>query len=116
MRKILRWVIGVPIIVLVAGFAVANRQWTVLSLDPFHNTNPTFAIALPLWLLFIFGAFIGILVGYTAAWVAASKHRKLARDRAREIEALSKSLAESRKPDAPVDQTALMVPLPGIMP
>ena len=64
MRRLLRWLIGLPIFVIVMGFAVANRQWTQLSLDPFHETDPAFALSMPLWLLLFVGIFI------TAMWSA----------------------------------------------
>jgi Lipopolysaccharide assembly protein A domain len=113
LRRILRWVVGLPIAIVVIAFVVANRQWTRLSLDPFSSTSPAFSIEMPLWVLFIFGVFIGILVGWTACWIAQGKHRKLARDRGREIVQLQ-SEAENAK--AHVSQETAITPYLGLMP
>ena len=96
MLRIIRWIVGVPIAILVIAFAVANRQWTRLSLDPFTSESPVLSINMPLWVLFVFGIFIGLLIGWAACWVGQSKHRKLARERGREISFLQREL-EGRK-------------------
>jgi uncharacterized integral membrane protein len=113
LRRILRWLIGVPIAILVIAFAVANRQWTRLSLDPFSSTSPVLSINMPLWVLFIFGVFIGILVGWAACWFAQSKHRKLARDRGREIAQLQSEIENSK---LVVSQETALAPFTGLMP
>lgn len=112
MRRFLRWLVGLPVAVLVIAFAIANRQWTRLSLDPFSSTSPVLSIDMPLWLLFIVGVFIGILVGWVGCWFAQSKHRKLARDRGREIAQLQRD-AENTLPESN-DQA--IAPSIGLMP
>jgi Lipopolysaccharide assembly protein A domain len=113
LRRIFRWIVGLPIAISVISFAVANRQWTRLSLDPFSATSPAFSINMPLWTLFIFGVFIGILVGWGYCWVAQGKHRKLARERGREISRLQSELEFSNRP---VAQNTELVPFIGMMP
>ncbi len=115
MRRILRWLIGLPIFVIVIGFAIANRRWTQLSLDPFNQAAPAVSIDLPLWLLFFLGAFVGILVGWTACWWTQGKHRKLARDRAREISKLQSEAALAKSSPEQIE-AQMLAPLPGIMP
>jgi uncharacterized integral membrane protein len=115
LRRIFRWAVGLPVLILVAAFAVANRQVVVLSLDPFHETDPLLSLQLPLWLLFFVGAFAGLLIGYAASWLAQGRHRKLARERQKEIARLSQALEQARK--GPLEpQDSLLMPLPGIMP
>lgn len=70
-------------------------------------------IEMPLWMLFIFGVFIGILVGWGSCWVAQSKHRKLARDRGREIVQLQ-SAVENAKLQQHSDQ--VIAPYSGLLP
>ncbi len=113
MRRILRWIIGLPIAIVVIAFAVANRQWTRLSLDPFSSESPILSINMPLWALFIFGVFIGILVGWIVAWFANGKWRKLARDRRAEITKLQSELESAKMPQS-VDQE--ITPYIGLMP
>jgi hypothetical protein len=102
-----------PIVILVIAFAVANRQWTRLSLDPFSSTSPVLSINMPLWALFIFGVFIGILVGWGFCWVAQGRHRKLARDRGREIARLQ---SETENSKVAVSQETSLAPFTGLMP
>lgn len=115
MRRILRWIIGLPIALIVIAFAVANRQWTRLSLDPFSSTTPFLTIEMPLWALFIFGVFIGMLVGWAACWFAQGKHRKLARERRSEIARLQSDLEMAKNPAA-VSASTELSPFIGIGP
>ena len=115
MRRLLRWLIGVPIFVIVMSFAVANRQWTQLSLDPFHETDPAFALSMPLWLLLFVGIFIGILVGWFFCWLAQGKWRRLARERQREITRLHNEIAMVKQGPEKME-AQMLAPLPGIMP
>ncbi len=97
MRRVLRWVVGVPIAILVVGFAIANRRWVTLSLDPFSQATPSVYLDLPLWLLFFAGILVGLIVGWSASWLAQGKWRKAARDARSEVQALQSELADVRK-------------------
>lgn len=97
MRRILRWIVGLPIAIVVVGFAIANRRWVTLSLDPFTQTEPSVSISLPLWILFFLGIFVGLIVGWVAAWWAQGKHRKAAREARGEVGRLQVELSEARK-------------------
>lgn len=107
---------GLPVLVLVAAFAVANRHDVVLSFDPFHEADPTLSVQLPLWLLFFLGAFVGLLIGYAAAWWAQGKHRKLARERHKEIGRLSAALEQAQRAEPQEAKDSMLMPLPGMMP
>ena len=103
MRRILRWMVGLPIIILVVAFAVANRKWVTLSFNPFTQDVPS--LDMPLWLLFFLGIFVGAIVGWIGSWLAQGKHRKAARDARSEVSKLQVELADLRKPsEAPRDQ------------
>jgi uncharacterized membrane protein YciS (DUF1049 family) len=115
LRRILRWVIWLPVAIIVISFAVANRQWTRLSLDPFSSTSPFLTIEMPLWLLFIVGVFIGLIVGWMMCWFAQGRHRKLARDRAKDIVRLQSEL-ETVKDPAAVSRSTELSPFIGIGP
>ena len=115
MRRVLRWLIGLPILIIVMGFAVANRKWTQLSLDPFHEAVPTVSVELPLWLLLFVGIFIGVLVGWFFCWLAQGKYRRLARERARTISKLNSELAVAKLGPEKIE-AQMLAPLPGIMP
>lgn len=100
MRRFFRWLVGAPIAIIVIAFAVANRRWVTLSLDPFSQDAPFAAIDMPLWLLLFVGGFIGLLVGWFGSWLAQGKWRKAARDSKAEVALLQKELADLRKTDA----------------
>jgi uncharacterized integral membrane protein len=70
----------VPLALLVIVFAIANRQFVTLSLDPINPSDPSASVDMPLWLLFFAGTLIGVIVGYVSCWFAQGKHRKRARD------------------------------------
>jgi TRAP-type C4-dicarboxylate transport system permease small subunit len=115
LRRVLRWLIGLPVLIIVLGFAVANRQWTQLSLDPFNQSAPTVAINLPLWLMTFIGIFIGILIGWFFCWRAQGKWRRLARERAREIARLQSEITLAGQGPQKIE-AQMLAPLPGIMP
>jgi hypothetical protein len=88
--RVLRWLIGLPIAIIVIAFAVANRQMVSLSFDPLSQPgNAVASLNVPLWLLFFLGTFLGILLGWIGCWRAQGKWRKRARDQEMEIRKLS---------------------------
>lgn len=97
LRRILRWVIGLPVVVLVVAFAIANRRWVTLSLDPFSQEAPKLAMDMPLWLLYFFGVLVGMFLGWIAAWLAHAKHRRAARELRAEAARMQAELAELRR-------------------
>ena len=107
--------IWLPVAIIVISFAVANRQWTRLSLDPFSSTSPFLTIEMPLWALFIFGVFIGLIMGWAMCWFAQGKHRKLARERRSEITRLQGELETAKHTDVVSSSTELS-PFIGIGP
>jgi uncharacterized integral membrane protein len=96
LRRILRWVIGLPVVVLVLAFAVANRRWVDISFNPITQDMPS--IPTPLWLLVFVGIFIGLVVGWIGSWMAQGKHRKAAREARAEVSQLQRELTDLRKP------------------
>ncbi|MBK1871020.1 lipopolysaccharide assembly protein LapA domain-containing protein [Taklimakanibacter albus] len=78
-RRIINWAIGVPIVVIVIAFCVANRQWIEVSFDPFSKAAPFATMFIPLWALFFAGIFFGLIAGWIACWFAQGKWRRAAR-------------------------------------
>ncbi len=93
MRRILNWVIWLPVTVLMVGFAVANRQWITVSFDPFTATDPVASIGMPLWALLFCGLFIGAVFGWIACWFGQGKWRKSSREVRQELRRAQDELA-----------------------
>jgi uncharacterized integral membrane protein len=85
LRKFLRWAVGLPIVLIVIGFAIANRQYVTLSLDPISPGQPFASVELPLWLLFFLGILAGVVIGWIGCWFAQGRYRKRAREAQAEI-------------------------------
>src|SRR5712691_7643542 len=79
MRKLVTALILVPLAIVFATFAVANRQTVVISFDPFDQVHPAFALALPLFALILALVIGGVVIGGAAAWLRQSKWRRAAR-------------------------------------
>jgi uncharacterized integral membrane protein len=79
LRTFLKSLILVPIAVVLILFAVANRQWTAVSLDPFSGDSPVLAVHLPLFLAILLTLIFGVAVGGVAAWIGQRKWRRAAR-------------------------------------
>jgi hypothetical protein len=76
----------------VAALAVANRDATQLSLDPFSATTPAVAFQLPLFWIILGAALIGIVLGGWSTWLAQAPLRRAIRDREERIRRLEREL------------------------
>ncbi len=79
MRKFLTTLIVLPLALLFIIFAVANRHFVTLSFDPFNSVTPTVAVSLPLFVLIIAVAILGVIAGGTATWIGQRRWRRTAR-------------------------------------
>ncbi|MCJ9705041.1 DUF1049 domain-containing protein, partial [Bradyrhizobium sp. SHOUNA76] len=69
MRKFLTALIVIPLGVILVAFAVANRHFITVSFDPFIANDPSLSVTLPLFLLLILIAALGVFAGGSAVWV-----------------------------------------------
>ena len=95
MRRLLLWIVLLPLSVAIVLFAVANRGLVTISLDPFSQAAPAYAMALPLFLVIFAALILGVLVGGTAVWFGKLRWR-LAAHRAEHEAARLKAEAEER--------------------
>jgi hypothetical protein len=79
MRKFLNTLIVLPLALIFIAFAVANRHFVTLSLDPFNSTNPAVALTLPLFVVVIAMAALGVIAGGIATWFGQRRWRRAAR-------------------------------------
>ncbi len=118
MRKFFNTLIFVPLALIFVAFAVANRQLITLSFDPFNTADPAIGLRLPLFLVIIVVAILGIFAGGFVTWWRQGVWRRRARERdveARKLRAELDSLREAnlagRAPEA-----GASTPLPLMLP
>ena len=93
LRKIVTFVVLVPLAVIIIAFAVANRQVVTVSFDPFSANAPAAAVTLPLFALVILLLIIGVLIGGLAVWLQQGRWRLTARRLERELQRLRGKVA-----------------------
>jgi uncharacterized integral membrane protein len=109
-RRIVGWVVLVPLCVVLIVFALANRQLVVVNFNPFVPSEAltTPGVGVPLFLV-LFGVLLfGVVAGGVATWFAQSAHRRDERAYRREAERLNRELdIVRRSPSLPaVDELA----------
>jgi uncharacterized integral membrane protein len=79
MRKFFTASVVIPLGLLFIVFAVANRHWVTVSFDPFNSINPSVAVSLPLFVVIIAVAILGVAAGGSATWFRQRRWRRAAR-------------------------------------
>src|ERR1700727_3371731 len=79
MRKFLTGLVLIPLGLVFVIFAVANRHLVTVSFDPFNSTDPSVAVRLPLFVVIIAVAILGVAAGGTATWFRQRHWRRAAR-------------------------------------
>jgi uncharacterized integral membrane protein len=80
--------VGLPVAVVLIVFAIANREFVRVSLDPLSPSDPWIALEMPLWALLYAGLFLGLVIGWVGAWVKQRRWRKAAREARSELDRL----------------------------
>jgi uncharacterized integral membrane protein len=93
MRKFLTTVIVIALFVVFVVFAVANRHEVTVSFDPFNSGDPALTWPMPLFVLILVAAALGVFVGSFATWVGQRHWRRAARQHRAEAEATKAELA-----------------------
>jgi uncharacterized integral membrane protein len=79
MRKFFTALVVIPIFILLVVFAVANRHLVTVSFDPFNSADPSVAVSLPLFVVIIVVAILGVAAGGMATWFRQRRWRRAAR-------------------------------------
>src|SRR5258705_13492692 len=79
MRKFFTGLVLIPLGVIFVVFAVANRHAVTVSFDPFNSTDPSVGVRLPLFVVIIAGAILGVGAGGTATGFRQRHWRRAAR-------------------------------------
>jgi uncharacterized integral membrane protein len=106
-RKIVSAIILVPLLFLIVGFAVANRQLVRISFDPFDQSHPAASVTLPLFIMLFVFVIVGVLVGGIASWMRQGPWRRAARRLDAEVRALHTELETMRRQPSPPSATSV---------
>ena len=79
MRKFLNALVVIPLGIFFVIFAVANRHLVTVSFDPFNSATPMVAVKLPLFVVIIAVAMLGVAAGGMATWFRQGRWRRAAR-------------------------------------
>ncbi len=104
MRKWLARLIWVPLALVGAVFAIANREKVVISLWPLP-----WEVALPLFMVLLAVLAVGLIMGGLIVWLGGHHHRATARRQTRSNESLRRQVAEL-KATPPASAPALPAP------
>src|SRR5258705_7659558 len=116
MRKFFTALIVIPLGLIFIIFAVANRHFVMVSFDPFNSTTPTVAVRLPLFVVIIAVAILGVIAGGTATWFRQRRWRRAARQHeadARQARAQLADLRAGTMTPSRYDPQRLSAPLQG---
>ncbi len=83
--KLLFWILGVPLLVVAAFFAVANREVVTVSLWPLAEP-----MGMPLFVAIVAPLYLGVVIGVIAGWWSGRRSRSRARAEARRADALER--------------------------
>lgn len=87
-HRIVLVVVIVPLAVVLIALAVANREVTPFTLDPFNPGNPGLTVELPLFVHLFLALILGVIIGGVATWIRQGRYRRIARERTLEVEQL----------------------------
>jgi uncharacterized integral membrane protein len=79
MRKFLNAAVLIPLGVILVVFAVANRHFVRVSFDPFNSNDAALGFDVPLFVLIVAVAILGVVVGGLATWFGQRRWRRAAR-------------------------------------
>jgi uncharacterized integral membrane protein len=79
MRKFFTALVLIPLGLVFVIFAVANRHLVTVSFDPFNSIDPSIAVRLPLFVVIIVVAILGVAAGGSASWFRQRHWRRAGR-------------------------------------
>ena len=114
MRKFITALVVIPLGLFFIIFAVANRHFVTVSFDPFNSATPTVAVSMPLFVLIIAVAILGVTAGGMASWFKQGRWRRAARQYEADARRARAEAADLRAAAAVsrLDQQRLPAPLP----
>jgi uncharacterized integral membrane protein len=115
MRKFFTALIVIPLALIFVVFAVANRHFVTVSFDPFNSVHPSVYVSLPLFVLIIAIAVLGVIAGGLATWFGQRRWRRAARQHEADAKVVRSQLAELRNQAASMRGAPQQRALPGAL-
>lgn len=102
LRRIVGWVVLVPLCLVLIVFALANRQLVVVNFNPLVPSEAltTPGVGVPMFLVLFAVLLFGVLIGGIATWFAQGHHRRDERAFRRETERLTREVNAIRRSPA----------------
>lgn len=79
LRRIVNWLVLLPVAIVAIALAVANRGPMTVSLDPFSREAPAFVLTLPVYVVILLALTAGVVLGGVAVWLKQGTYRKRCR-------------------------------------
>src|SRR5471032_2169648 len=96
MRKFFTGLVLIPLGLVFIVFAVANRHLVTVSFDPFNSSDPSVSVRLPLFVVIIAVAMLGVVAGGSATWFRQRHWRRAARQNEADARQARAQLADWR--------------------
>jgi uncharacterized integral membrane protein len=107
MQKFLTALVLIPLGLIFVVFGVANRHMVTVTFDPFNPGDADASVTLPLFIVLIGVAILGVIAGGMATWLrqrrwrrAARQHQADAIDVRQQLAALRASIVASPQSDS----------------
>jgi uncharacterized integral membrane protein len=102
LRRIVGWIVLVPLSLALIVFALANPQLVPLRFNPFAASGAALpnGTEVPLFLVLYAVLLLGVVLGGVATWFAQGQHRRDERAYRRESERLNRELEAMRRSPA----------------
>jgi uncharacterized integral membrane protein len=103
LRRIVGWVVLVPLSVVLIVFALANRQLTVVNFNPLVSPGSLASpgVGVPLFLVIFCFLLLGVVLGGIATWFASGQLRREKRQWQKEAARLGRELDGARRASPP---------------
>ncbi len=114
MKTFFKWLLLVPVALIVLVFAVANRQLVNVVLDPVGLVSDGMMISAPLFAIVFLTLMTGVILGGAATWFTQGSHRRLAREALSDARALREEARQKNEEVARLrtELAALPPPMP----
>jgi uncharacterized integral membrane protein len=96
MRKFFTALVLIPLGLIFVVFAVANHHLVRVSFDPFDSSDPSLSGEVPLFVLIIAVAMLGVVAGGSATWFRQRHWRRAARRHEADAQQARAQLADLR--------------------